>query len=606
MTDRATTSSARLALVAVLLLVVTACSSSPATDPVVPAKATAQAWVDALTKGDLPAAAALTDAPVAAQQTLQQVFAGLAAPSARFTVDSVAAPNGDTAALATTWNWDFGNGHTWVYSTAGDLVQSPDETWKLRWAPTLVHPQLQAGQSLRYAVRGAPSVAVTDRNGTVLMNQQVVTVVVLDPSRTTTLDADLQRVAAALAPVDPGTTAASLRAQLDATPGQPVTAIRLRQADATLVGDALGAVPLVSLQRQQAVLTTPRTLTSPALDALPDLVTSRQAQADGWEVSTVDPAGTVVTRLAGADPSSAANLRTTLDLRTQDAALAALGSVPQQAAIVALQPSTGQLLAVAQNGAADAQGPIALTGLFPPGSTFKTVTATAALTAGAATPDTPLACPGTASIETRTIPNEDSFDLGTVPLRTAFAKSCNTTFAALADRLPDDALPTAAAQLGLGVDYLVPGATTVTGSVPTPSTPADRVEAGIGQGQVVASPFGMALVAATLGSGELRSPTLLADQPGTPDRTPAPLADGVAAQVRAMMAQVVASGTASALADVPGLIGKTGTAEFGGAGQAHGWFVGVQGDLALAVLVVDGGSSAPAVEAAGRFLRTPR
>lgn len=606
MTDRATTSSARLALVAVILLVVSACSSSSQPDPAVPARATAQAWVDALTKGDLPAAAALTDAPVAAQQTLQQVFAGLDAPSARFTVDSVTGPTGDTAGLATTWNWDFGNGHTWVYSTAGDLVQGPDDTWKLRWAPTLVHPQLQVGQSLRYSVRDAPSVAVTDRSGTVLMNQQVVTVVVLDPTRTTTLDTDLQQVAAALAPIDPTITAASLRAQLDATPGQPVTAITLRQADATVVGDALGAVPLVSLQRQQRVLTTPRTLTSPALDALPDLVRAKQAQADGWEVTSVDPGGAVVTRLAGADPSAAGNIRTTLDLPTQDAALSALASVPQQAALVALQPSTGQLLAVAQNGAADAQGPIALTGLYPPGSTFKTVTATAALTAGTVTPETPLACPGTATIETRTIPNEDSFDLGTVPLRTAFAKSCNTTFAALADQLPDDALPTAAAQLGLGVDYVVPGVTTVTGTVPTPTTPAERVESGIGQGQVVASPFGMALVASTLASGTLRSPTLLADQPGTPDRTPAPLADGVAAQVRGMMAQVVASGTASQLADVPGVIGKTGTAEFGSAGQSHGWFVAVQGDLALAVLVVDGGSSTPAVEAAGRFLRTPR
>ncbi|MFP3468011.1 penicillin-binding transpeptidase domain-containing protein, partial [Leifsonia sp. SIMBA_070] len=77
---------------------------------------------------------------------------------------------------------------------------------------------------------------------------------------------------------------------------------------------------------------------------------------------------------------------------------------------MAISPSTGGILAVAQNDAANKEGPIALTGLYPPGSTFKTVTTAAALTSGAVTPQTQLPCPGRATIEGRTIPNEDEFD----------------------------------------------------------------------------------------------------------------------------------------------------------------------------------------------------
>jgi cell division protein FtsI/penicillin-binding protein 2 len=74
-------------------------------------------------------------------------------------------------------------------------------------------------------------------------------------------------------------------------------------------------------------------------------------------------------------------------------------------------------------------------------------------------------------------------------------------------------------------------------------------------------------------------------------------------QVRAMMRAVVTDGTATALNGLGEVRGKTGTAEFTNDGaRAHGWFVGYRGDLALAVLVVDGGSSEPAVAAAGRFL----
>ena len=148
--------------------------------------------------------------------------------------------------------------------------------------------------------------------------------------------------------------------------------------------------------------------------------------------------------------------------------------------------------------------------------------------------------------------------------------------------------------------------TTVTGKVPVADTAALRVEEGIGQGQVTASPFGMALVAAALARGSVPTPTIVAGQPGKPDRTPDPLPAGIADQVKSMMRETITDGTATALQDIPGLLGKTGTAEYIDNTHAHGWFVGIDGDLALAVFVSDAGSSGPAVEAAGRFLRAQR
>ena len=271
--------------------------------------------------------------------------------------------------------------------------------------------------------------------------------------------------------------------------------------------------------------------------------------------------------------------------------------------VVAISPSTGGILAAAQNAAANAQGPIAFSGSYPPGSTFKTITTAAALQAALAAPDTPEPCPGTVTVENRTIPNEDEFDLGTVPLTTAFSHSCNTTMAALADELPADALPNMARLFGIGVDYVIPGLTTITGSVPNADTPAQKVENGIGQGTVTVSPFGLAVAEASLGHGSTITPTLVVGQTTTANAPSAPIPPTIADSLRAMMLQTVSDGTATELRDVPGLGGKTGTAEFGDNTHSHGWFAGITGDIAFATLVVGGDTSTPAVKVSGDFLR---
>jgi cell division protein FtsI/penicillin-binding protein 2 len=177
---------------------------------------------------------------------------------------------------------------------------------------------------------------------------------------------------------------------------------------------------------------------------------------------------------------------------------------------VALQPSTGRVLAVANS--ESTQGDIALAGQFPSGSTYKIVTATAALGAGGLTPDTPEACPATKTVHGRIFVNEDRFDLGTVPLRTAFAMSCNTTFMTLGMGLPADALSAAAGRLGLGGAWQLP-VESLSGSAPAPAGQTEKAADAIGQGRVLVSPLAMAEVAGAAQSGRPVAPSLLDGAP---------------------------------------------------------------------------------------------
>jgi cell division protein FtsI/penicillin-binding protein 2 len=206
-----------------------------------------------------------------------------------------------------------------------------------------------------------------------------------------------------------------------------------------------------------------------------------------------------------------------------------------------------------------------------------------------------------ATVGRRTVHNAN-FELGDVPLRTAFAQSCNTTFAMQAATLPPDALRRSAGRLGLMADFEIPGVTTETGDVPTSADTTQQVENSIGQGRVQASCFGMALVAATVAGGRAVTPRLWRDLK-TEVRSgyqapPAP----VLGALRTMMRDVVTSGRGTALARYGDVHGKTGTAQVGDGTQAHGWFAGYRGDLAFATLVLDSSASSAAVTVTGTFL----
>lgn len=565
------------------------------------------AFTEALSLQDAALAAHLTTAPDAAAPVLEQVFTSLGADGVDFVVQQLDSEGQGREGVGFTLGseWSFGEGpfgtRLWTTSTNGTAVRGPGG-WQIAWDPAVVVPELTAQDTLRFAVTPPPPPSVLDREGEVLMRQQEVNLVYLDPAAVASTAAAAESLAGVLAPVVPSLTAQSIAETIASGQGKQVFVVALRDEDYLPVADQLAVLPGVSTATEPRLLTSSKQLNSPVFNDLRAKWEAEQEEASGWAVQLVRPNGQVVT-LEAEEGLTPADVDVTLDLRLQLAAQAALADIPQAAVLVAIEPSSGGVLAVAQNAAANSQGPIALTGLYPPGSTFKTVTVAAALDAGVVGPDDTVDCPGKAVFEGREIPNSDEFDLGEVPLRTAFARSCNTTMAELALRLPDDALTEMALRFGLGVGFDTPGLTTVTGTVPPADSPAALVEAAIGQGALTATPFGMALVAATVAGGEVPLPEFVVGEPGEADQEVQAPPEEVLEDLRAMMREVVTDGTATQLRDIPEVIGKTGTAEHGDAGGAHGWFIAVQGDVAFAVFIEDAGGSAPAVDAAGRFLR---
>jgi hypothetical protein len=316
---------------------------------------------------------------------------------------------------------------------------------------------------------------------------------------------------------------------------------------------------------------------------------------DGWEVGL--SSGAAFTPLGGKQPVAGEKITVTIDPARQAAAQAAVDALPQGAAIVAIEPSTSEILAVAQNKALSGTNPFV--GRYAPGSTMKIVTAAAAMNAGLTSANAQVACPQQATIGTRTV-NNAGFGHDSLPFHTAFALSCNTTFADLGSKLSPNALPDMAKRFGLGADWSIAGADTNTGKVP-PASGDQQVENSFGQGNVVASPFGMALVAATVVSGKTPAPTLMRGKPAVANDVAAGPPQSVLGPLRTMMREVVTGGTAKQLAGIPNLAGKTGTAEAGG-GSAHGWFVGYQNNMAFAVFVENAGSSQSALTATAAFL----
>jgi hypothetical protein len=579
-------------LICLLVLASTSCSLFTSSGP----EDAFHAFADALQRRDATAAAASTTDSASATPVIASMFDGMGK-DATVAIDVVAAGD-DNPTAKLDYTWSFGPGRTFSYEADATAVKAGDD-WHVTWSPQVLHPKLRPGMTFQFSDDKNFLTPVIDRDGQPLLSWQTIGVVELARAHLASADA----LAAAVRQFDDTTTAASINDQFNATQDDTVTVIKLRELDLAQVKDQLAQIPGVTVNEQGALLTANPDLSSPAIDGLQALWQKAIDATAGWSVNLVDDKGAPTEALATTPPGDTKPIRTTLDTRLQLLAQQAVATEPRPTVLVAISPATGGILAAAQNPAATAQGPIAFTGVYPPGSTFKTITTAAAMQAGLATPDTPEACPGEVTIEDRTIPNENEFDLGTVPLSSAFSHSCNTTMAALADKLPADALPNMAKLFGIGVDYVIPGLTTVTGKVPNADTPAQRVENGIGQGTVTVSPFGLAVAEASLGHGSTIAPTLVVDEKTTTDTPSEPIPPAVADSLRAMMRLTVTEGTATELRDIDGLGGKTGTAEFGDNTHSHGWFAGIAGDVAFATLVVGGDTSEPAVTVSGEFLR---
>lgn len=530
--------------------------------------------------------------------------------------------------------WPLPGGGTWRYSTEVRLSER-DGQWRVIWSSELVHPDLTSGDTL--AVRRIPTTRgdIVDRHGEALVTLREVRHLGIHPARLTNPETTLAELSAALATIDVDIPAADLVARAsEADPEHFVPVVTLRRSDYDQIADRLAPLAGVIVREDEQHLAPSRVFalallgrvgeaTAEDLERHPDRYVAGDQVGHGGLAERYDeqlrgtPGRTVVISRPAADgevtevelwredPVPGSDLTITLDRKVQEAAEAALAQSTGDSALVAIKISDSTVVAAANmSGAAANPVNLAFTARVPPGSTFKMVSAYALLEAGVVELDTPVPCPAQFTVDGRTIGNAGGFGLGDVPFRTAVARSCNTTFAALAPQLPADGLATAGAKLGLGGDWDL-GVETFSGAVSTGGSATEQAAAAFGQGTTVVSPVAMAAATAAVARGAWAPPRLLLD-PAPPTAEPVPLDASTVEDLHAALRQVVTSGTAQALAGVPGgdVFGKTGSAEYeDGSDATHAWFVGWQGDLAFAVFVADGGSgSEAAVPIARDFL----
>ena len=366
-----------------------------------------------------------------------------------------------------------------------------------------------------------------------------------------------------------------------------------------------------------------------------------------------------LTRKFRADPSDPQDLRTTLSLQLQEAALAALGR--NRGAVVLLDPRTGEVLALVSNPTFDASAvanpatatqtldrlkaderspllPRATQGLYVPGSIFKIVTAVAALGSGAVSPNTTYEDqPGSENrgwlIDGFRVQDGHHEMTGDRPLDFAEAveASCNIWFAETGVRTGGDVLAEWAGRMGFGsplpfdLDTSVSQVTNGEGG--DPGGFGDRVElanAAYGQGQTLVTPLQMAMVAATIANdGVLMKPHLVLQATGkagthtvSQEVVGRVLGPGVATEIGAAMRLAVNGDvgrifTAGAALRNVVVAGKSGTAELDPGTRPHSWFIGFAPydgpQVAIAVLVENsGGGSVKASPIAGDVLRAWR
>lgn len=327
-------------------------------------------------------------------------------------------------------------------------------------------------------------------------------------------------------------------------------------------------------------------------------------------------------------------VRLTLDPAAQDAAYDALsGLAPDvQGSVVALEPRTGKVLAMVSLPTydpnllaahdreaveetyrrldSDPAEPLlnrAIQTRLPPGSTFKVVTAAAALENGLAE-DAQSLVPGGSSYQlpqSTSVIDNGGRDCGTgkITLTQALVNSCNTTFLALAEELGQDRLGAQAEAFGFNSDYLDDLQPQAQSVYPTQVlSDAETAMTGIGQFEVSATPLQMAMVAAAVGNGGVVMKPYLVDEVLSPDlevlgktrpsEYSRAVSPGTADELTTALVAVVDTGTGSPAA-IPGVqvAGKTGTAENCDDCKNYAWFISFapaeDPRVAVAVMIQD-------------------
>lgn len=376
----------------------------------------------------------------------------------------------------------------------------------------------------------------------------------------------------------------------------------LKTGDTFVTGES--ASPAIeAVDRDGAVVTKEKYPSlGPILDELRAKYGDTAGGTPGIELSIKhDVADSADTTLLTLEKGKPGKVRTTLSASVQAAAEKAVTKY-SESSVVALQPSTGQVLAIANN--RDDGFNAAFLGKLAPGSTMKIISAATFIDNDITTMNGPAPCTPDAVWQSQTFHNLTGLkpDLNAT-LADSFARSCNTAFVKYADSVKVDSLTKEAEdRFGLGRDNWKTGIPSFDGSVPASGGP-DTAANLIGQGQVQMSPLNMASVTATAKTGTFRQPVLVAQS--LDDRqlaTAKGLSASTSAQLRAMMNRTATSGTAAGImSGLGGSIGaKTGSAEVDGQSKSNSWFTGYRDDVSAAAMTQDGGHG---IDAAGPIVR---
>lgn len=530
-----------------------------------------------------------------------------------------AAEDAGRADATLVWRWEVTDDAVWEYETTVRLTRDGDG-WKVAWSPDDLAPDLADGDTLGLRTLAPARGDITGAGGAVLVTERPVLRYGLDKTKVEA--PQVARSARRIARVLDVDVAAYVERAEAMGPDAFVEAIVLREDDALDVLPAFRRVPGSLAVRDTLPLAPTREFAAALLGRVGP-ATAEVVEESGGRIVAGDEVGlsglqarydarlrgtpgtAVVARdtaeelrtLFEAPAVDGADLVTTIDpALQQDAedALATLGETAPAAALVAIRPSDGAVLATA-NGAGAGGADLASTGQYAPGSTFKVVTSLALLRSGLGVDDV-VSCPETTVVDGRSFKNYDDYPasaIGDITFAQAIAQSCNTALIGNADRLAAGDLSAAAQALGLGTDHDL-GFPVYFGQVPPPETATGAAADMIGQGTVLASPFAMATVAASVSAGRAVLPVLLPEHQVRQVQPEVPLTGSEAGTLRGLMRAVVTTGSGRFLQDVPGQVGaKTGTAEHGepdasGDLPTHAWMIATRGDLAVAVFVATG------------------
>ena len=500
---------------------------------------------------------------------------------------------------------------TMKWTSTATAVKTGD-AWKIKASGDTIYPGLGDANYLK-RVRALPARAsILDRNGVALTaNRPVVIVGVASGTKAT---AATYAAFTKYLDVD----GAKLAARAKAAPaGQFVDAITIRAEEWEALRPKMKSLPGVltmggtqslppSATFARSILGTMKTATEDTLkNAGPTASAQDQVGTTGLQYAFQQqlagtPGGTVALRdgktkltiktVFSQKGTAGKPVKTTLDTNLQNAAEAALATSKLPASLVAVQASTGQILAAA-NGPQPTSYNRAFEGRYAPGSTFKIVTSAALLGSGE-TAATALPCTNTINVFGKTFKNYDGLAAyGAGTMQKAFNESCNTAFISQHARLPKDAMTKTAAMFGIGQDLKGMSINAYGGQVPAPKDDVAEAASMIGQGTVTASPLAISLVAATVDHGTAMKPVLVPGKDAA-GAAASPLPAATVAALRTFMRTTVTGGTARVLAANGAVAAKTGTAEVVANGKVvtNAWMAGYRGDVAFAV-IVEGGES---------------